>query len=226
MSDKLSAKLRMYKLLLATMKTFEASWKTHPAFARAVAVLEAEVIAINALNAEVQKNNSGVTEDKGTAKLHMIEEAVKIAGALLALADSIESKELFASADFEKTDFVKAKETDVDDMALIVYHLAEKHLAQLADYGITQEDLDHLAQYIENFSERIGQPKVLLNSTKQARNTQSAHFDNADRAIKNQLKKLILQFKTKDKAFYEAFENASTVTNLSPRTTEKAETLA
>lgn len=215
MSDRLTAKLRMYKRLLATLRKFAASWQAVPAFARAVAALETEIQAIEALNPSLQADNTGTTEDKVTSKEHMIERALHISGILVAYAHDIQSAELAQDAAVTKSDFKAIKEMDNDDLALHIYELGVKYLAQASDYGMNQEDLNEFAQHIETFSERIGQPKELLTNTKQTRGQQQRHFDKADQVIQNIMDNLVFQFKKKDLAFYQAYEEARSVVRTS-----------
>lgn len=212
MTDKLSAKLRMYKQLLTALKKHASSWQNVPAFVVAVQVLEEEVNAINAANVGLQGTGTGLSEDKATSKKNMIEEAVNISGALLAYAHDIGSQDLEANAALSKSDFHNSKEVDADDLALHIHQLGTTYIAQLADYGVAQEDLDGLAKNIENFSEKIGQPKELLNSTKEIRARQQAHFDKADEMINKKLDNLVNLIRKKDQAFFDAYQNARAVT--------------
>lgn len=222
MNDRLSAKLRMYKRLLATTKRFN-SWQAVPAFVAAVQVLETEIKAIEALNPFLQGDNSGSTEDKNMSKESMIEETLAISGALQAYAHEIGSKELETKSTITRTDFHNAKEMDADDLALHIYQLGVDNLTHIADFGASQTELDALALRIESFSGRIGQPRDILTSTKEARKLQQSHFDTADSAVQKKMDNMIALFKKKDIAFYEAYQSARAVIRTGGKTETKEE---
>lgn len=223
MNDRLTAKLRMYKQLLTSLKRYASEWQALPVFAKAVQTLEEEIKAIEALNPSLLADVSGVTTDKGTLKSRMIDEALSLSGSLQAYAHDIGSAELETSATISRNDFRQAKEMDSDDLALHLYQLGVLHVAQLPDYGTTQTDLDILAGYIDSFSEKIGQPKDLLKSNQSIRSQQQVHFDNIDVAINKKLDNLIERFKLKNVAFYEEYQRARTISRIGGRNTVKGE---
>lgn len=223
MNDRFSAKLRMYKLLLGTCNDFREVWKAILAFERNVLGLAAEVDSINKLNSGLQTNSSGHTQSKEESMEDMIFSALSVSYALRAYASANKMHELFADVNVERSDFTKIKESDRDDLALHIHDLGTQHLVGLADFGAAQPELDELGGRIENFSEKIGQPRTVITGLKMARSAQQQHFDNADKIIKEGLDNLIFPFQRKDPRFYEAYQNARYVIKAGGKTGDKPE---
>lgn len=221
MNDRFSAKLRMYKQLLETCNEHREVWKTVLAFERNVLGLAAEVDSINKLNAGLQTGSSGHTQSKEQSLDDMVFSCLTVAYALRAYASANKMTELIANVNVERSDFTRAKETDRDDLALHIHELGTKHLVELADFGITQSELDDLAEKIENFSDKIGQPRTVIRGLKVARSAQQQHFDNADKIIREGLDNLIFPFQRKDVKFYEAYQSARFVIKTGGKAVEK-----
>lgn len=211
MNDRLSARRRMYGQVTGVCGKYRNVWQGNVAFAKAVDKLGECETGIDQINKQLQGDSTGSTEKKEAEKLAMAKQVVKVAGALTAYAEDADLLELVADADISKDDVMKAKEVDADDIALFVYDLAVEHLAALADYGITQADLEALQKSIDNFTGRIGKPRLGQNDRKSLRAQQKALFAQADKAIQKTMENLIHQYEEKDKVFYDAFQSARSV---------------
>jgi len=208
MNDRLSAKHRMFGQVGLVCGGYSYVWQVNPAFARAVARFNDAKDGIDRTNTLLQGDDSGSTEAKSKKRETMAKLATVVAGGLLAYASESKNVELKREANISKDDIMKAKETDADDLALLIWQLGAKHFAALGDYGITQDDLNALKASIENFTEKIGAPRLGQNARKQIGEQQREFFDIADEVLNDTLDNLIHKFEDTHKEFYNAYQSA------------------
>lgn len=219
MNDRFSAKHRSYHQILVVLKEYDSEWKGLTAFSKKVELLQSAVSNINLLNTQMQQGSAGQTQVKDQNLEDMIFQALQVAYALKAYAHDHQLLDLEQEASVERSTFVKAKESDADDIALHIHQLATAHIVHLADYGIGQAEVDALASTIQNFTDRIGQPKQVINKHKVNLSEQAKYFNQAEEALKKGLDNLIFPFLRKNKRFYDAYETARAV----PRRSVKEE---
>ena len=177
---------------------------------------------IDRLNTQLQQGSEAQTEVKDNNMEEMVFAALQVAYALKAYAHDNGLLDLEKEASVERSTFLQAKESDADDIALHIHQLGVEHLAHLADYGVEQAEIDALAGTIKNFTERIGQPKQVINKHKVNLAEQAKHFEQAELALKKGLDNLIFPFLRKNKRFYDAYQTARTLPKRSTKTEEVA----
>lgn len=202
MTKKKAAALKMYLAVEKVCDAHQTAYATLPAFNNGYTKFKALIANINASNTTLQGKVTGITDDKLAKRQAMADATIVLASALVAYAHSIDNHTLADDADVNDTEIMRCKETDADDICLHIYDLAKDHLAALADFGITQADLDTLATSIDDFTGKIGNPRNHIINTKTTRGNMNGYFTAADELLTKQLDNLIVVLKKKYPDFY------------------------
>ena len=110
-----------------------------------------------------------------------------------------------------KTDIERVRETDVEALITPVIEEARKELANLADYGLTEDMIVETETSLDDFKALIGQPRIVRSQAFAAMTLMEELFDAANDLVKNQLDKLMIRFKYTNTEFYSEYERARTI---------------
>lgn len=110
-----------------------------------------------------------------------------------------------------KSDIERARETNVEALIAPIIKAARNRLAELADFGITEEMIVELETTLDDFKVLIGQPRTVRNQAYAAMTLMDELFDAANDVVKNKLDKLMIRFKFTNTEFYSEYERASTI---------------
>ena len=195
---------------------------SHPDHAAAVGQLAAFQREYNAFAeipdqindlARIQEVGShGKTRHKNGLRRSMGELSADVAASVQAYADVAGDAELFASVDYTVTSFTRGRQAVGANRAEIVLPEATKHLADLADYGVDQAQLDALDEAIEQYSDSIGKPREHIVGRKVATDTLPALFEKADQHL-GRLDRLARQLQRQHADFVMGYRNARTIVN-------------
>lgn len=202
MTSRKAAALKMYLAVEKVCDAHQTAYTTLPAFNNGYTKFKALIANINGSNTNLQGKITGITDDKLAKRQAMADATIVVASALVAYAHSIDNHTLADDADVNDTEIMRCKETDADDICLHIHDLANDHLAALADFGITQADLDILAASIDDFTGKIGNPRNHIINTKTTRGNMNGYFTAADELLTKQLDNLIVVLKKKYPDFY------------------------
>lgn len=166
---------------------------------------------IEATNQKTLPASKAVTASKATVLNALAQKAVALAGGLLAYAAITGNDRLAGEVKLVKSDFDRARETDVEALVAPVIRHARNELENLADYGITEAMITEVETSLDDFKALIGQPRTIRNQAFAAMTLLDELFDAANNLLKNQLDPLMIRFKFSDTAFYSAYERARTI---------------
>lgn len=219
MQDRDTQKIRMYGNVIQVCNANKNEWASSAIITNIVDSITLSLNKINENNTLLQGDSSGTTQAKKKEKEEMVAAAIYVAAALKAMASITGNLALAADVNFSPSDILRVKETDADDICLHIHQLGTTHLAALADYDITQADLDLLAKEIKDFTDLIGKPRISIGQGKAIREEIDAIIQKTDLQLRDQLDNLMLKFSTKSPAFYSQYLSARDVS--SPKSGEK-----
>lgn len=205
MDDRQAAKLKMYLNVQHVLQRNEPVWRTVAAYGQSLEAFNRNVEQINALNKQRQLNSKGITLSKTQAKELMVERTMLLAGAMKALASVTGDVVLTSNASINQTTLINTRDTDIDDLCQHLHDLAQEKLAALADFGITQADLDVVQQAIQTFTATIGKPKDTISQVKSFNEQIDSLFKANDKILNEQLDNLMYRFKASYVAFYNEY---------------------
>ncbi len=166
---------------------------------------------IGDVNEKTVSNSKAVTADKAVTLNNLIAKAVTLSGILQAYAAVTGNVKLAGRVALTKTDIERVRETDVEALISPVIEQARKELANLADYGLTEDMIVETETSLDDFKVLIGQPRMVRNQAFAAMTLMEELFDAANDLVKNQFDKLMIRFKFSDTEFYSEYERARTI---------------
>ncbi len=201
-------------MLLNTQGALDANstlWSSIPVMLSAKNNLDELIQRIGDVNEKTVSNSKAVTADKAVTLNNLIAKAVTLSGILQAYAAVTENVKLAGKVALTKSDLTKIRETDVEARITPVIEEAWKELANLADYGLTEDMIVETETSLDDFKALIGQPRTVRNQAFAAMTLLEELFDAANDLVKNQLDKLMIRFKFSNTEFYSEYERARTI---------------
>ena len=105
----------------------------------------------------------------------------------------------------------KAKDIDFPNQVAGITAEASSHLAELADYGVLQEQLTDIESSLDDFRELVGMPRSVRSQVGSAKTSPGALIDEVNGMLKEQLDKVMMQFRLTDATFYEGYQRARVI---------------
>ncbi|MEM7013469.1 MAG: hypothetical protein AAF585_18510 [Verrucomicrobiota bacterium] len=209
MQDHEEDKLSMYFAVIAACNKHNAAWSALTAFADGFAEFQLEVNAISKAAETQQAGITGAAKDKSASRQTMAEAAFPIGTAVQAWALFNEDETLAAKVYHPISDYLQnSRDSEAEQMARGVHTEATANLAQLADYGVTQQLLDELLSAINAYHNALAAPRGAITDRKAATAAIKSGITNADKILKNRMDKLVPILQITQPAFATDYKNA------------------
>ena len=189
-------------------KVYKPLWSGTPGFVRLQADLTAQIKTITDLSITQGRRKTGVADDKDAARQAMCKAANIVAGAVASYAHSVGNHELLTRVDTTPSILLGGRGKDSRDKCTDILDAATANLAALADYAVTQPDLDNLQQLIADFDELATAPQLAIGSAKSAGQAMDAAFDKIDGILNNGIDNLTLKYEDTNPDFFRDYTNA------------------
>jgi hypothetical protein len=198
----------MYRAVAKVLVENASEYSTLAALATQAANLHSSIDLIGQLVRAQTKDATGVTLDKAMLQNQMVDMAMRVAGAVKAYASDTNNNALRQQADINKSEFVRARDDERDDLAQRMYDLANDNISALAPFGVTAATLSALSTRINAYVESIGSPRSERVKKATATEMLDAEFARADMIIEDRIDGLMEQFKDSGTPFYSNYKNA------------------
>jgi hypothetical protein len=201
-------KLNMVRVLLSYLERENEIWNDFAPFAEAVA--DVNVLKTN-IEEEAQAQSEitqGVTNDKETKKLAMVDLAIKLSAGAKAYASKVKNVELKTNLSISHSRLLKKKDQECYSFCKNIHTLISPLTVNLASYGITAGDLIALNNAIGSFHDVISAPQTARTESKNATSQLDVLFDQLDTVLKDSLDPLALVLKATNEEFYRGYLNA------------------
>lgn len=209
-------KLSSYKAVETVLDENQNIWQGLVAFVAAVAAFKTSIQTINGLEQSRNGGTKGVTASKQAKRDAMSAAALEVAGGVRAYASANDDKELLAKVDYSASDFRNARDTEAATICQGIRDTANANVANLADCGVTANDLAALQTKINAYNAAIGKPRTKLSTNRAAGAMMDAEFDAADKVLDEQLDGLIEKYKVSQPSFYQAYVAAREIVDNAP----------
>lgn len=203
-----------FRMFLNTQEALDSNstlWSGIPVMLSTKNSFDELIQRIGDVNEKTVSNSKAVTADKTVTLNNLAAKAVTLSGILQAYAAVTGNVKLAGRIALTKTDIERVRETDVEALITPVIEEARKELANLADYGLTEDMIVETETTLDDFKALIGQPRTVRNQAFAAMTLMEELFDTANDLVKNQLDKLMIRFKFSDTEFYSEYERARTI---------------
>ncbi len=131
---------------------------------------------------------------------------------LEAYADDTDNAELLAKSANSKSDYLRQTNEDFETKVKNVIALLEENVADMADYGLTQDQIDDAKLSFGSYQDKRGKPRSYQVASRQATQSIEDLMGEASAAI-NKLDKVMKRFKRSNSSFYNGYQAARTVIN-------------
>lgn len=220
MIDRQENKLRMYFSVQNTINKYNAEWQPVPAFGAVFSKFEETIAAIQDTRLVQEGNLTGITKDKAVAKENAIAKALEISTGVFVYGSVSNNNTLMAKVDYSPSELRQSRDTVLTDQLQVIHDEAANIMDNLADYGIDKADLEELQVLIDTYADKVEEPRVSITNRAQATGALVDLFKQGDKFLKEQLDKLMGQFKASNPKFYQVYFNARKIVDLGVRQKE------
>ncbi|MFI5219001.1 MAG: carboxypeptidase-like regulatory domain-containing protein [Bacteroidia bacterium] len=184
-------------------------WQNQPGF---VAAYDAYKVIFGNINTQAQKQETGpqgATASKEAAWNVMANTGNVIRSKVQNYASVAGKEDLFVNVNFSFSKLRKTRTNKAIDRANIIHAQATAELANLANYGVTQQSLDDYQDIIDIFEGLAGAPKRVISERKSATDIlKRTLFKRCEKVLNDQLDKAMENFKESAPQFYADYFNA------------------
>ena len=169
--------------------------------------------AIDALKSAAQEQEAAKVFIGGSLqdlKITIAEKMDILDDILEAYAEDTENAELQAQADNSKTDYIRLPNEDFETKVKNVISLLEANVGEMADYGLTQDQIEDAKISFGTYQDKRGIPRSYQVASKQATQTIEELMKEADDML-DKLDKVLKRFRRSDARFYVGYEAARTI---------------
>jgi predicted RNase H-like HicB family nuclease len=207
MNSSQEAKLNMYHAVITHIDANPAVVTTSPAFVAATTAFKAKVTDIDSTAQLEAQVISGIATDKKVVKASLIQTTLDFATAIYAYAVSINNNTLKERADFSRTDLARIKDDELAPTCNNIRDDANTNVIALAGFGITPAKVTDFTALIDQYVVAVPAPRNAAAQRKTYAATLKTLFKEADFVLKNQMDKIVEQFKTVSMDFYTTYKN-------------------
>lgn len=156
----------MYYAVQKVLEKHNAVWSATPAFAATVTELGANIDALEAAVAKQVIDIRGYAISKAEAERQMVSLTIKVTGAAKAYAVVNQDQVLATQVNVTPSTFHRLRGAIVSQACQGLHDIVAPLTAELADYGITAEDLEALQTAIEAYTGLISSPRNAITARK------------------------------------------------------------
>lgn len=211
MEAKKEAKLNMFNTVIALCDGNSAIIALVVAFQNSFNVFKTTVSAITTAAAQLEVPGKGLTVSKKSAKKTLAEFGAGVAGMVFAYASKEEDEELKEEMRISFSDINNAKDDEVGLICGNIYATANGLVAVLGDYGVTAALLLSFNDAIADYGSKAPKPSLNRSQKKAIRQGMNTLFKDADKVLKEQMDKTVVNFKLNGNAEFNGFYEAARV---------------
>ncbi len=218
MNIKQTAKQNMHRAVLLALEENASIYASVPAFQNAVDEFKALVPAIDeSTRLQLKSTIEAATAEKTDTETTLVNETVKVANALYAMAIVTDNETLLPKARMTKSMLYNSSGRSALVLARNILSLAGDYTEGLADYGIDADAITQLEQAINAYEQQLAGPRAAISGRKSITAQIAALFAKADTLLNDRMDKMMSLFKTSHPDFYSVYFNARNIINTTAR---------
>ena len=129
---------------------------------------------------------------------------------LEAYAEDTANAELMVQASNSKSDYLRLANEDFETKASHVIELLESHVGNMADYGLSQDQIDDVKLDFGNYQDKRGMPRSYKIASRSATETIETLMDEGTLLLEK-LDRVMKRFKRSNASFYAGYLSARTI---------------
>jgi Carboxypeptidase regulatory-like domain len=214
------AKLNMYDAVIAHGEANPALIALTPALSNALLTFTATVGTLHSTAQLEASAISGIAMDKADLKISVTDTALSIAGAVFAYAAAANNNELKEKVNFSRTALLRQKDELFTADVQEIHNQATVNLASLATYGITAPLLADFQTSIVSYAGKVPAPRNAASTRASLGEQIKTIISDCDEILKLQMDKLVLQLKSEQPVFYNAYKSNRVILDPGSSTTK------
>ncbi len=183
-------------------------WSAIPAITRYKNTLDENLTAIKAKDLEASGNSKGLTVTKSELKNQLALKIAILCGAMYAYGSEKRDARLTSQVEYSPSSLYKMADMEFAQQVATLIALASDNVSELADQGVSDDQITESSSSLDDFYEMIGKPRTQYiqsnTASMEAAELISATLD----LLRDQLDKAMLRYRLMDTAFYEGYERA------------------
>lgn len=195
------------------MNQQNAVWSAIPIISAFKTELDDLVQGVKEQLQDAGTDTSGMTANKNDMKAEIAQKTAVLSGALAAYCAVNGKDDLLSNGYLTQSDVVGSRDVNLPEIVSSFVNLITPEVANLADYGVTQGQIDDLSSTADDFRELIGQPRLKRSQANIAKQEASALIDQGVDLLTKKLDKMMLQFKFSNAVFFEGYQSARVIVN-------------
>ncbi len=210
-------KLLMYRTVQAYLESNPDKVSAMPALAERAVHLRELLTELESIAIKQTSIAKGKTDKKAEAKEQLSEKLNTVRCALYALGRKLQDAELMAQADVNESRLRQSRDLDLLRTAGIMHREAVSRHAQLADFGISDADLNDLVGAKEAFSLTIDSRDSAVAERVGARVDLAGIFDEVDDLLNEDIDTIMQLLRSRELEFYNGYTAARVIKDLGVR---------
>ncbi len=215
----------MNQATLETIHRHQSKWAGIAGFAEAVDALGTAAQAIQD-RARDQTARTGHAAAKQEAFHGMVQSGFLVCSGLKALASAGGNLQLSSQVDYSRSDLARGREAEVVNRCRTLLELGQANATVLATkYNITNDDLESLETAITGFTTQQPRPRQGKAASASATRELETLFAQLDKVLYDQIDPLMEKFLKTDAAFFNEYQTARSIVDVTATRERKAEVL-
>ncbi len=183
-------------------------WSATPAMATATGDFDANIKSLRTAVAKQVTDITGHAKDKGIALDKMVEATLRVAGCVMAYAETINDQALAEAMNLVPSELYKHRDSIVAERCQGVRDAANTHIASLAPYGIVAADVTNLQTLITNYVALIPRPRTKITERKGATSEIGLLIRDTQRLLGRRMDMLMRGFMISHPDFFRQYTDA------------------
>jgi hypothetical protein len=176
-------KLSMYRTVLKWYQVHKTEVDAVPMLTTFITSLKEEVTVIEELNVLHQTDLSGLAAEKREVREKLEKLSIQLVWTLTAFFDHKNFTQLEEEVSFSISDLRNASDETLRARCTKLIGYATTYLAEMADYGLTQQIIDDTVKYAEKFVDVVKAPRQRIGERSSQKEKMDAGFRAVDKLI-------------------------------------------
>ena len=208
-------KMTAYRALKGVCDSYKSTWRTLKAFSDQYAKFVEHFGNLETYSRNQGQRRTGVAQDKKQAREEMVDATIDAAASVIAWASTNKNHELTAKVNFSRSTLLTVRDVECLAHCKTVHDAAEENLEALADYGVTEADLEALQGKIDGFDAVITKPREVISKKSTITAQVREEIDLIDEILNDRLDKLVVKFRVSNPEFVRDYQNARIIVDAS-----------
>jgi len=204
----------MYKAVKTVVNSNTASWTGLPAFVSVFNTFTEKLVQLETLGYNQAFIALGVGKVKSKKRKEASELVIPISNALKAYAQSVGNESLKQKMNFPPSNLLYKSDFRVNQLISFVIEKAELHLAELGDFGVSQQMLDELNNVHDELRIIFNAPRKAIIDRKLITTQIKGLVGDLDTMLRRQLDLLAGVLKPSELEFFTSYKNARVIIDL------------